>query len=130
MHTPETSRLFTRHRDPVSGVESLILTHRAAPVQRPFYFTNPSFSDDGRYLWVECAYPPEGGRDAVPLLAVVDFALDEMRVCHETQFTTARPLVDTRTAEVYWGNGLDIWKRGPLAADRAVRVAALSLIHI
>lgn len=118
MKTPETSRLFTRWRNPGSGVESLVLTHRVAPVQRPFYFTNPSFSADGRFLWVECAYPPEGGRDAVPVLAVVDFAMDEMRVYHETQFATARPLVDERNGDVYWGSGLEIWKRGPLASDR------------
>lgn len=124
MRTPETSRLFSRHRDPVAGVESLVLTHRLAPVQRPFYFTNPSFNDDGRFLWVECAYPPHGGRDAVPVLAVVDFALDEMRVYHETQFTSARPVVDLASAEVYWGSGLDVWKRGPLPDDRPVRVAS------
>ena len=31
MKTPETSRNFTRRRDPASGAESLILTGRVAP---------------------------------------------------------------------------------------------------
>jgi hypothetical protein len=118
MQIPETSRLFTRWCNPANGVESLILTHRLAPVQRPFYFTNPSFTDDGRFLWLECAYPPDGGRNAVPVLAVIDFHDDEMRVFHETQVNSAGPLVDQRSGEVYWGNGLEIWKRGPAASDR------------
>lgn len=122
MLTPETSRFFSRWRNPSNGVESLILTHRLAPVQRPFYFTTPSFSDDGRFLWFSCAFPPHGGRHAVPVQAVVDFAQDEMRVYHETQATTARPAIDTGSGEIYWANGLDIWKRGPLAADRPVLV--------
>ena len=122
MHTPETSRLFTRWKNPASGVESLILTCRLAPVQRQFYFVNRGFSDDGRFLWLRCEFPPPGGMRAVPVLAVVDFERDEMRVYHETQFSNSAALVDPKTAEVYWVNELDLWKRGPHADDRAVRV--------
>ncbi len=122
MNTPETSRLFTCWKNPSSGVESLILTERAAPVQQSFYYTHPSFSQDGRYLWLACGFPPEGGRHAQQVLGVVDLEHDELRVYHETQFPSSRPLVDPGTGDVIWGNELEIWKRGPLHGDQACRV--------
>lgn len=125
MHTPETSSLFTRWRHPSTGVESLILTERAAPAQQSFYYTTPSFSNDGRFLWLGCGFPPPGGRHAQQVLGVVDFQDDELRVYHETQFASARPWIDLTTGEAYWGAHFDVWKRGPLAADTAVRVNSL-----
>lgn len=125
MKCPETSRLFSRWRHPASGVESWVLTERLAPVQRGFYFTNSSWTEDGRFLWVECAYPPPGSRIACPLLAVVDFEHDEIYVFHETSFPTAQPAVNLITGEAYWGKGAEIWKRGPRPEDVAVRVNLL-----
>ncbi len=122
MHTPETSRLFTPWRNPANGVESLILTGHLAPVQQSFYYTNPSFTADGRFLWLRCGFPPEGGKHAAQVLGVVDFERDEMRVYHETQFPTGAPVVDPATGEVYWGSELDVWKRGPQAEDKPVLV--------
>ncbi len=122
MKTPETSKLFTRWRNPSNGVESLILSGQIAPVQQSFYFTNRSISDDGRYLWLRCGFPPEGGMHAAQVLGVVDFEQDEMRVYHETQFSAASPAVDPVSGEVYWCNELDIWKRGAKAGDKAVLV--------
>ncbi|HEV7298287.1 MAG TPA: hypothetical protein VGN72_02910 [Tepidisphaeraceae bacterium] len=122
MKTPETSRLFTRWANPCNGLESLILTERLAPVQMAFYFATSSFTDDGRFLWLHCGFPPPGGRHAAQVLGVVDFERDELRIYPETQHPTARPLVDTTTGEVYWGNQFDIWKRGPHATDRPERV--------
>jgi len=122
MKTPETSRLFTPWRNPSNGVESLILTERVAPVQQTFYYTHPSFTNDGRFLWLGCGYPPAGGMHAQQVLGVVDFERDEMRVYPETQFPSSRPLVDPISGEVYWGNNLDIWKRGPHADDKPVLV--------
>jgi len=130
MKTPETSRLFTPWRNPANGVESFILTERIAPVQQSFYYTHPSFTDDGRFLWLGCGYPPEGGRHAQQVLGVVDFECDELRVYHETQFPTARPMVDPLSGEVYWGNDLDIWKRGPLATDKPVLVNRFPKEHM
>lgn len=118
MKTPATSRHFSEWRNPQNGLPSFVLTTRVAPVQRPFYFTSPSYVDGGRFLWFECAFPPEGGRDAVPVLGVVDFAEDAVRVYHETQHPTARPAVDLVSGRVYWANGSDIWGRGPEAQDR------------
>lgn len=119
MKTPETSRLFTSWRNPANGVESYILTERPAPVQQSFYYTHPSFTEDGRFLWAGFGYPPPGGRHAQQVLGVVDFETDEVRVYHETQFPACRPLVDLKNGEVYWGNNLEVWKRGPLAGDKA-----------
>jgi hypothetical protein len=117
MKTPETSRLFTRWHNPHNGVESLILTERHAPVQKSFYFTNRSFTNDGRFLWVICMFPPKGGRHACPLLAIVDFERDELRLHHEIQSTGDCPLVDEITGDLYWINNFDLWKRGPLPED-------------
>lgn len=122
MKSPETSRLFARWTDPVSGVQSFILTERQAPVQQSFYFTHPELTDDGRYLWVGCGFPPAGGRNAQQVLGVVDFERDEMRLYHETQFSSSRPLLDAATGDIYWCNDLDIWKRGPRARDKTVHV--------
>jgi len=122
MKTPETSRLFTRWKNPSNGVESLVLTERLAPVQQSFYFTNPSLTEDGRFLWVTCQYPPPGGKHAVSVTGIVDFEKDEMRVYHEVQQTAGRPLLDLVTGDIYWAQDLDIWKRGPHAGDKAVRI--------
>lgn len=51
------------------------------------------------------------------MLGVVDFKTDEIQVYPETQFPTSEPWIDYGTGEVYWGNHLDIWKRGPLTED-------------
>ncbi|CAM3172723.1 hypothetical protein [Rariglobus hedericola] len=120
--TPETSGLFTRWINPASDVSSYILTHRAAPVQQSFYYTHPSWSHDGRFLWLRCGFPPPGGLHCTQTLGVVDFDRDELRVYPETQFTAESVMVDGLSGEAYWTNHLDLWKRGPLAKDRAVRV--------
>lgn len=125
MRTPETSRLFTRWRNPANGVESLVLTARVAPVQQTFYYTHPSFSADGRFLWFNAAFPPPGGSHAVPVLGVADLAADEIRVFPETQMTSSRACIDHRTGEAYWGNNYEIWRRGPLAGDVPVRVGGI-----
>ncbi|PTY02932.1 hypothetical protein DB346_07930 [Verrucomicrobia bacterium LW23] len=121
LKTPETSRLFTRWQNPANGVESYILTERPAPVQKSLYYINRSFTDCGRYLWVSCMFVPKGGRLVNPVYGVVDFERDEFRVYHETQ-SPATAAVDLKTGEVYWINGLEIWKRGPLEGDEPVRV--------
>lgn len=120
--TPEASPLFTRWADPVSGVTSLLLPNTAAPLQQSFYYTNPSFTDDGRFLWFYCAFPPAGNANQGRSLGVVDFQLHEVRHYPETGFLDASPAVDPATGEAYWCSGLEIWKRGPLAADTPVLV--------
>ncbi|OAM88200.1 oligogalacturonate lyase family protein [Termitidicoccus mucosus] len=121
----EQSELFTRWRDPVSGVESFILNkRRAAPLQLSFYFVNSGFSDDGRFLWMYCAFPPGGDAYYGRQLAVADFERQTVRHFPETQFMDASPYVDAATGEVYWTTGLEVWKRGPLPGDTAAQIGA------
>jgi hypothetical protein len=53
---------FRPWRDPRSGVESLLLHERVAPVQQHFYYTNQSISADGRWLWFYASFPPNPQR--------------------------------------------------------------------
>lgn len=114
--------LFTPWKDPVSGVESFILSSRVAPVQQAFYFTQSGFSADGRYLWFYAAFPPNGDQYTGRQLGVVDLEEEAVRFCPETLFLDASPYVDPKTAEVYWISGLDLWKRGPRPDDQPVLV--------
>lgn len=118
----ERSPLFTPWCDPVSGVESFILGRRIAPLQQSFYYVNQSFSDDGRFLWIYCAFPPAGNGNQGRSLAVVDFELQEIRHYPETGFLDASPAVDLASGTAYWCTGVEIWKRGPLAGDLPVLV--------
>ncbi|MDR2673307.1 MAG: oligogalacturonate lyase family protein [Opitutaceae bacterium] len=121
----EQSELFTRWHDPVSGVESFILNkRRAAPLQLSFYFVNSGFSDDGRFLWMYCAFPPGGDAYYGRQLAVADFERQTVRHFPETQFMDASPCVDAATGEVYWTTGLGVWRRGPLPGGTAVQAGA------
>ncbi len=107
------SPLLTPWTDPVTGVVSHLLSPAAAPLQQSFYYTNPSFSADGRYLWFYCAFPPGGKANFGRSLGVADFLTGEIRHFPETLFLDASPMVDPATAEVYWATGDTIWKRGP-----------------
>ncbi len=124
--SPEQSPLFSAWRDPISNVESWIFNQNIAPVHKSFYFTHSSFSADGRFLWIECVFPP----NKLPQLALVDMALSTVELYPETQFDS-RPYVDPETAEIYWGIGSEIWKRGPYRSDTCQLVNRLpeSLIH-
>ncbi len=109
MFCPETSKHFTRWRDPESGLESLILTGSVAPYQQAFYFVNDSFSGDGRYLWFYCGFPPSKAL----CLGLLDFESDRMSLFPETQFLDASPAVRPETGEVYFFSGIELWKLAP-----------------
>ncbi|MBN1934072.1 MAG: hypothetical protein JW934_05385, partial [Anaerolineae bacterium] len=113
------SKLFTPWTDPTSGVTSYILTHKVAPVQEAFYFVNANLTDDERYLWFYCAFPPSGTAAQGRTLGVVDFAAQEVRHFPDTQFNHASPCIDAKTGTVYWGMGNAVWRRGPSVQDRA-----------
>lgn len=53
---------FESWTDPVSGVESFILTERVAPLQQSFYFTNTSVSHAEDHLWFYAGFPPNRHR--------------------------------------------------------------------
>jgi len=116
------SQLFTPWTDPVSGVQSFILSKRAAPVQQSFYYTNPSFTSDGRFLWFSCSFPPGGDGHYGRQLAVVDFEAQEVRLFPETQFMGSSPCVDLDNGDAYWTTGLEIWKRGPMRENKPILI--------
>jgi len=119
---PQDSRFFQKWTDPASGVVSHVLMNRAAPVQQSFYFTNPGFSADGRYLWFYCAFPPGGDGYYGRTLGVADLRDESVRYFPETLFSDGSPMVDAQTADVYWITGLEIWKRSPEPSRPAVLV--------
>lgn len=118
----EQSPLFIPWKDPLSGITSFLLARRIAPLQQTFYFTNQSFSNDGRFFWFYCAFPPGGDAYYGRQLGVLDFAEQRIHYFPETQFMDASPFVDGETADVYWTTGLEIWKRGPNPEDKAARI--------
>ena len=122
---PEESGLFEKWQDPTSGVTSWILKERIAPVQQSFYFTNPSMSADGRYLWFYCAFPPAGDAGDGRTMAVVDFAEDRVTYCPETMFSDASPYVDPDTGDVYWCSGFSVYRRSPDADAKAELVNSI-----
>jgi hypothetical protein len=50
---------FVSWTDPDSGVESFILDRRVAPIQKHLYYTTPSISADGKWLWFSAGFPPD-----------------------------------------------------------------------
>jgi hypothetical protein len=119
------SHLFSPWKNPETGVTMYILSHKVAPVQEAFYFVNNSLSQDERYLWFYCAYPPSGSASQGRTLGVVDFYEQDVRHFPETQFVHATPYVDTASGEVYWGAGDSLWRRGPGQSDEAVCINSL-----
>ena len=119
------SKHLTPWNDPESGVRSYILTGRVASYQQSFYFTNRSLTDDGRYLWFYCAFPPAGDANFGRTLGVLDVEADELRHFPETQFLDASPMVDNLNGDAYWCNKTGIWRRGPRATDAVERIARL-----
>ena len=54
----ESHPLFTPWTDPTSGVTSYLLNDVFSSIQQHFYYTNPSISADGKWLWLTVAHPP------------------------------------------------------------------------
>ncbi len=121
MKTPETSRLFEKRTDPVSGVEHYLLTHKITPLQQGFYFCNDCMTRDGRWLWFHVWI-----FDAqIRLLGVIDFESDEMYYFEDTVFDNASPYVDVETGEVYFAYKNRIYKHAPTPGSRAELVAVI-----
>lgn len=122
MFTPQTSRHFTAHTDPVTGMTYYILSTRPAGVQQNFYFVNSPCEPSRRYLWFYCAFPPAPVRCA----GVVDFASDEVHVFPDT-FTESIEscMVDEKTGNLFWGSSRGIYMRTPHPQDRARLIAPM-----
>lgn len=93
------SNLLTPHTIPETGLTIYLLTEKVAPLQQGFYFVNSSMSDDGRYLWFYCAFPPTAGKT----LGLVDFETGTIQHFPQTGFGGASPYVDPQSGTVYWG---------------------------
>lgn len=120
MYNPFCSKLFTTHIDPVSGVRIAVLSKHVAPIQQNLYFVNSGWSDDKRFYWFQCAYPPAVGHIA----AVIDFLIDEIHFFPETLGAT-NGVVDGRTGNLYWANTYGVHMRTPYPDDKPVRIARL-----
>jgi carbon storage regulator CsrA len=138
LKSPATSSLFTTWKDPVSGIESYLLTERVAALQQSMRSGSSCSSGDGRFLWFFVGFPPAGDVLHGRMLAVIDFAEQDVRYYPETQFAYSSPLVDATTGEIFWVTGCDVYKRGPkrydkpflvnrLAADLAAEVRAAGM---
>lgn len=90
---------FSAWTDPESGVVSYILTHHETAVQKSFYFVNTSLSPDGRWLWLEAAYPPAPVRHLAALC--LDPAAPELRVFPHTTINAETPVQD-REGNIYF----------------------------
>ncbi len=110
MKTPEKSKLFKKWSDPKSGVESYILNPGPIPFAQSFYFVNTSYTNDGRYIWFYCAFPPS----EMKCLGLVDFENDSVRFLPETQFLDASPLIDLENGDAYWISKTELWKISPV----------------
>ena len=120
MYTPYCSRHFTTHVDPVSKARIAVLSTHVAPIQQGFYFVNSGWSDDGRYLWFYCAFPPAPGHS----VAVIDFLTDEIHHFPETASIDSW-LVDPKTGNLFWGCTQGIYMRTPNPQDRPIQIAQM-----
>ncbi len=124
MYTPETSKHFKKYVDE-SGVVSYILTTRVAPVQQSLYFKNTCMSDDGRYLWFRCVFPPA----VYQIMAVLDFESDEITVHYETSGPRETlPQVDTRNGDIIHANGVGLYRIKPDDTENYETIATSSVI--
>lgn len=113
----EASSLFERRDHPESGVASFLLRRPAGWWLQSFYFTNPSLSADGRFLWCYAMRAP-GERKT---LAVADLIAGEVRILDDGHFGDASPMVDPDSGACLWigGEGRDqLMRRGPGRDDR------------
>lgn len=121
----QDSPLFEPYTHPDSGVTSYLLTERVAPVQEAFYFVNNGWSDDGRYLWFYCAFPPSGYANNGRTLAVVDFEKQTVTHFPDTQFEAASPYVQPDSGDIYWGAHGGVYRRSPDPESPNERINAI-----
>jgi hypothetical protein len=124
-----SSEMFVKWHDPFSGLTSYLLDARVAPGQQTFYYTNRSFTHDGRYFWFYCALPPCANAGNGRSLGLLDVRDGQLRLVPDTAFSQASPGVNLDTGEVYWTTLDAIWKRGPRPDDSPTRVASFPPPH-
>ncbi|MBN1581815.1 MAG: hypothetical protein JXA89_14010 [Anaerolineae bacterium] len=109
----DKSKLFTPITHPETGLSLYLLTEKVAPVQQNFYFVNSGMTDDARFLWFYCAFPPS----PVKTLGVIDFEAGTVRHVPQTQFNGSTPYVDPASGTVFWGARESIWRLSPTETD-------------
>ncbi|WP_455498094.1 hypothetical protein [Coprobacter sp.] len=113
-----------------NGIISYVLQTHLAKYQLSMYYTNPSVTDDGRYIWFWLS--DSRGNFTV---ALFDVEKDEIRQYKKMKIASSSSYVDVKTGEVYWvkpssgqrfiGDFYDVLKRGPLPSDKITRVAGI-----
>lgn len=107
--TPETSKLFVRHVDPESGIESLILKPKMHSFnQQSIYFTCKSFTLDGRFL----LFFASDGETGEKRLACIDFEQDR---AFDTGINGQLPFLDVARNELFYTD-----KRGFVRRDLSI----------
>ena len=109
LKTPETSRLFLRHVDPSSGVESWVLKPGIFSFhQQGYYFTQRSMTDDGRFLlfWGrDSEYEADGKTKKAKrrhVTAMIDFAKDTIIELKGVRARVA--FMDVKTDQIWYFN--------------------------
>jgi hypothetical protein len=109
---------FVPWTDPVSGVRSLLLDERVAPVQFVIYFVNPAVSADEKWLWFGGGYPPSPYKR----LGVVSLDPDRplVRMFQEATFHSETPLVSASGDSCYFASGTGVYEIGVSGEVRTV----------
>lgn len=125
----DTSRHFRKYING-NGIVSYILDTHIANHQISMYYTNPSITDDGKYIWFWLTKDRDNFE-----LALFDVEQDEIRKYKDMKITSSSSYVDVTTGEVYWvkppkdqkfkGDFYDLVKRGPLPKDKIEKVAKI-----
>jgi len=113
--------------DPETGVESFVLTERVAPVQQSFYFTNPSVSRDGNWLWFYTKFPPADYQT----LGVVclDPAKPVIRHFPRAAFCCVSPMVADEGDAIYYCARNSVWRMDMKGVPAAVCALSEDYIH-
>ena len=110
--TPETSSLFRRHVEPLTGMVSFILEQRIAENQQSLYFTQQSMTDDGRFIVFDISGGERGNRKS---LALADLQDDELV---PLEIRGGIPFLDTSTADLYWFQSDGLYRMALAAQPR------------
>lgn len=103
--------LFDTWTDPVSGVTSHLLNSDVGEVLQHFYYTNPSISADGQWLWFTVANPPGPSKHLAALR--LDPAHPELHTWPGAQTDQAQAGFDRDGRGVLFGTGNAIWRLEP-----------------
>lgn len=126
MKAPETSRLFEKRINTKNGIEYYVLKERVAPYQQGFYFVNNSTTDNGRYLYFYCSFPPNYS-DRTRMLGMIDFEADEIYLLPDALFNQGSPYIDTQTGDAYFTWQNKVFKRTPGKAGKTSLIAVIPM---